>query len=1044
MHYLKRLFYDVIVLHKLVYGCLILSQIPLSLWAQNNITLRGEVMSAGNPLYEAQVGIKGEAFTVFTNEDGAFALSVADEFPLILQVNLQGYQTANVVVNDGSFQQITLQAGATQNTLGEVVKIFGRVVDDNGQPLRNVNVVAQNLERQTRPVGAITDKNGSFYIFFEDVLPVVLEVSSLGFESQRVVIDQPLTNDLTINLPGDALNLDEVVIRGEKISEEILKADYTIERISVKELQLSPSFDIYDVIASLKDVDVATQSMQFQSVNTRGFNSTGNVRFTQMVDGMDNQAPGFGFPVGNFAGISELDLETIELIPGPSSAEYGLNIFNGVLDMRSKDPFLFQGLSASLKLAANRFPEGGGGSDFFDLGGEPVFDFSLRYAKAFSDKLAFKTNFSIISATDWAANNFDNIGDGERFERHADIPGYDGVNIYGDEFQANLPIGDFGANVIVTRTGYAEEDLFDYEFTNYKLAGAIHYKISEKLRAIVQGNFGTGNTFYTGDNRLFLKDFQIFQGKVELSSERLTLRGYLTQQQTGNSFDGRFLALQLMTNARSHQDWFNVYQAAFQGLLISRGIIGGDHEIARQAADSDIQLTEDAGARFEPGTPEFLQARNRIINTRGFQEGASFKDNTSLYHFQGSYDFTGLIPLMDLSMGVNYRFFDPESSGVIFPDSVGNDITLHEYGGFLQAKRKLMQEQLALSASIRVDKNENFDTKFSPRFSVLYTVAKDHNFRLSFQTGFRFPNLREQFINQDLGSTKLVGGLPFLIEPLGIDDQAFYEQSVEAFNQAVQIDINPDPDVNPVRFNQEQAELKNIAILEQGLVRTGDVTGIRPERIRSIEVGYKSVLADNQVFVDVSYYLNSYKDFIGIIRANKPKTSPGVDLFSSARQINNSTEREVFFIYNNAQDNVRSQGVSFNVDFTSKGGFTVGLNGAWASLTSNPDDPIIPGFNTPKIKLNYTLGHNNIAKNMGFKVILRTRSSFDWESNFGDGVVDEYYNLDFQLNWRLPSIKSMLKFGMSNLGNEYYPNTFGGPLIGALPYIQLTYDPLFY
>jgi len=90
------------------------------------------------------------------------------------------------------------------------------------------------------------------------------------------------------------------------------------------------------------------------------------------------------------------------------------------------------------------------------------------------------------------------------------------------------------------------------------------------------------------------------------------------------------------------------------------------------------------------------------------------------------------------------------------------------------------------------------------------------------------------------------------------------------------------------------------------------------------------------------------------------------------------------------------------------------------------------------------LGHNNIAKNMGFKVILRTRSSFDWESNFGDGVVDDYFNLDFQLNWRLPTIKSMLKFGMSNLGNEYYANTFGGPRIGALPYLQLTYDPLFY
>jgi len=598
-----------------------------------------------------------------------------------------------------------------------------------------------------------------------------------------------------------------------------------------------------------------------------------------------------------------------------------------------------------LKLAANRFPEGGGGAGFFDLGGSPVVDFSMRYAKALSDKLAFKINFSVITATDWAANDFDNIGDGERFERHADVPGYDGVNIYGDEVQANLPLGNFGANVIVTRTGYAEEDLFDYDFTNYKTSGAIHYKINEKLRAIVQGNFGTGNTFYTGDNRLFLRDFSIFQGKVELSSDRLKLRAYMTQQQTGNSFDGRFLALQLMTTSRSHQDWFNVYQAAFEGLLVSRGFFGGDHEIARAAADSDVQLISEGSARLEPGTPEFFETRNRIINTRGFEEGASFKDNTTLYHFHGSYDFAGLIPFADISAGVNYRYYDPESSGIIFPDSTGNDITMSEYGGFLQLRRKFLTDRLALNASLRVDKNENFDTRFSPRFSALYTFKEDHNFRLSLQTGFRFPNLREQFINQDLGSAQLVGGLPFLIEPLDVDNQAFFEQSVDAFNQAVAVDINPDPEINPLRFNQEQAELKNISLLEAGLLAPGDVTGIRPERIRSVEVGYKSVLANNQVFVDVSYYLNSYKDFIGIVRVNKPKTSPGVDLFSAARQINNTTEREVFFIYNNAKEAVRSQGVSFNVDFTSKGGFTLGVNGAWATLTSNADDPILQKLN---------------------------------------------------------------------------------------------------
>ncbi len=1027
---------------------LILSLCGFTLHCQSNVSISGRIQSSSQnkAISDAQVGIKGQQFTVFTNDNGEFAISVPNEFPIVLQVRHAEFQTAYLIVNSGVYQNVELNPRneSGDGVRSQIIRIFGSVYDDKSNALKNANVIIHQLQREQRPVGTTSDKNGAFQLFFNDVLPVVVEVSSLGYEKKRLVIDAGDTKDLRIILGATSLGLKEIIIQGEKIEQDLLRADYSIEKLDVKELQLAPSFDFYDAIAGLKDVDVATQSMQFQSINARGFNATGNVRFTQMVDGMDNQAPGFGFAMGNFAGVSEIDIESVELIPGPTSAQYGLNVFNGILFMKSKDPFLFQGLSSTLKLAANRFPEGGGGSDFFDLGGSGVYDFSVRYAKAVSPKLAFKTNLSVISAKDWAANNFDNIGVGERFERHADVPGYDGVNNYGDEIQAALPIGPFGSNLTVTRTGYAEEDLFDYDFTNYKVSGAVHYKIKENLRGIVQGNYAKGNTFYTGDNRLFLRNFQLLQGKVELQGGRFNLRGYVTQQKTGDSFDGRFLALQLMRAARSDEDWFNVYEAAFTGLLISRGITPGDHEIARATAESNLQLASPAEARLEPGTESFNIKRDEIINTRGFEEGAGFEDNTILYHIDGSYDFAEIWNFWDLSLGANYRFFDPESSGILFSDSVGNDITMSEYGGFIQIRRKFLTDKLQITASTRVDKNENFDARFTPRASFLYRFKNDHNFRLSFQTGFRFPNLRETFTNQNLGSAQLIGGLWPLISPLNLAGNTFFQQTVDQFNQAVESNTNPDPEVNPIRFNQEQAELLNLSILESGLVSDSQINEIKPEQIRTIEFGYKSVLANNKLLIDFTYYHNTYQDFIGIVRLVKPKTSPLQDMFLAARQINNSTEREVFFIYNNARETVRSQGISVNIDFTSTGGFIVGINGAWAALNSDPSDPIIPGFNTPKLKINYTLGHNNITPNMGFKVNLRTRTSYDWESNFGDGRVDDYFNIDVQLNLRLPTINSLLKFGMSNLGNEYYANTFGGPRIGALPYVQITYDPMFY
>lgn len=41
--------------------------------------------------------------------------------------------------------------------------------------------------------------------------------------------------------------------------------------------------------------DRVTSSFMFKQINTRGKNTTGNGRFLQLVDGMDNRSAGLGF-----------------------------------------------------------------------------------------------------------------------------------------------------------------------------------------------------------------------------------------------------------------------------------------------------------------------------------------------------------------------------------------------------------------------------------------------------------------------------------------------------------------------------------------------------------------------------------------------------------------------------------------------------------------------------------------------------------------------------------------------------------------------------
>src|SRR5690606_2919210 len=145
----------------------------------------------------------------------------------------------------------------------------------------------------------------------------------------------------------------EVVISASRTPERILESPVSVERMgiaAIKELS-APSF--YDALVNMKGVEVSTQSLTFKSVNTRGFNANGNTRFNQYVDGMDNQAPGLNFSVGNIIGISDLDLDNVELLPGASSALYGAGGISGTMLMTSKNPFNYQGTSFSFKTGVN-------------------------------------------------------------------------------------------------------------------------------------------------------------------------------------------------------------------------------------------------------------------------------------------------------------------------------------------------------------------------------------------------------------------------------------------------------------------------------------------------------------------------------------------------------------------------------------------------------------------------------------------------------------------------------------------------------------------
>jgi len=926
------------------------------------------------------------------------------------------------------------------------VFISGSVINEETQePLTGVNVIVKGTYQ-----GVSTDSEGKFVLKGEFVLPIYLQFSMIGFNSFDYKITQAKNEGMIINLVEGAIMGEEVIITAPLVEEGIFKAPISIERMDIIELRETPSASFYDALANIKGVDVATQGLQFKSINARGFNSTGNVRFIQLVDGMDNQAPGLNFPVGNIAGISELDIESLELMPGPSSALYGPNALNGVLLMFSKDPFQYQGLSIQGKTMANHV--GFGSTSLLEFGLDPIIDFAVRYAKVFSDKLAFKVNTSFMKGEDWHAENFSNIHEvidpvwgidpetNEPYDLYLpantdpsfEDPGYNGLNIYGDEIYGSLPLGLKSANIDVARTGYKEEDLVDYDTWNFKLNGALHYRLTSNITAILQGNYGIGTTVYTGDNRISLDNFGIFQGKAELKGNNFFIRGYSTQQYSGDSYDSRYLAINLNRNWKSDDLWFNDF---ITGYRISRYLdIGteGGYLYARRYADS-VGVN---GVRPKPGTQEFETEKNRILNISDISQGAQIKNNSSLYHLEGKYDINDVGGLFNIQVGGNYRIYDLNSGGTLFADTAGNDITMYDYGVYSQIENKLFRDHLKLVGSIRYDKNENFSGILSPRFSAVYTPSNSHSIRISYQTGSRNPNTREQFIFQDLGYAILTGGYPGLTEQFDFENNSIFQSNVEDYKDAIKIDTDED---NPDRIGQRQAEIKNLYMIENGIVRKNDVKQMAPEQVRSFELEYKVNIA-NMVYADITYFNSIYQNFIGLKRLIFPRTSPSINILAAAEQATNSTQHDLVYLYSNSHEEITVEGLTLGLKFIYVGGSIFDINAAWTKLRSDIDDPVIPGFNTPEYKFNVSYLNREFYKNVGFNIVWRWQNAFFWQSPFGDGTIDRINTFDGQISFKIENPKSIIKFGVNNFLNIQYVNNFGGPKMGTLFYISFTMD----
>ncbi len=883
------------------------------------------------------------------------------------------------------------------------------------------------------PTGTATNVDGEFELTIHETLPFTLIISYIGYFSQDLVVDSP-DQVINISLKPDAYFLEDVEITTSRLSEKQKESPLTIESMDIISMKESPAVNFYDGLGMLKGVDITAASIGFKIVNTRGFNSTNPVRSLQIIDGVDNQAPGLNFSLGNFLGASELDLQRVEIIAGASTAMYGPNAFNGVIKMTTKDPFDHQGLLVMVKAGERNLLEG-----------------IFRYAHVFKnkedeDKLAVKINVAFMKADDWEATNLNATEQSQ--VNTANPGGYDAVNVYGDENltsgennysdpygQRNMPV--LG---IYYRTGYHEKDIVDYNSKNMKIAGSIYYKLTPEIVAQYSYFFGTGTTVYQGDNRYSLKDILFQQHKFELKKPgKFFLRAYTTHEDAGNSYDAVFTALLLQDAAKSQASWRNDYSSywlrnvrddvrALPGFppLVNPNY---DYDAANIAMEQNVdllsqwhmetrQFTDGPGyspttstAFLEPGTERFDSVFNKITSSARLLEGGSgFKDKSALTHIHGEYKITEEI--IDIVVGGSFRLYTPNSSGTIFSDTGSVIITNYEYGFYSSLEKRFFDQDLIVTATARLDKNENFNYLLSPAASAVYRIDENNYFRLSLSSAIRNPTLQDQYLFLDVGRAILVGNIN------GFDSLVTIPSLIDYYSQ-----------------------------LNKDTLDWFDVPPVRPEKVKTIEIGYKGTLF-NSLFIDASYYYSVYKDFLGY----KLGSTLGFD--SETGIID---RRQVYRVSANSSDRVTTQGFSIGINYFFKTYYSLITNYSFNRLDRHGStDPIIPAFNTPENKFNIGIAGRDVLaqirllnrisdrmpvvylRNFGFYVNYRWQQGFLFEgSPQFTGHIPGYGMLDAQLNYHVPKINSTFKIGASNLLNNRVYQTYGGPIIGRLAYVSV-------
>jgi iron complex outermembrane receptor protein len=298
------------------------------------------------------------------------------------------------------------------------------------------------------PISVITDNDGNYLL--QKIKPGkhTLTISYVGYITTEITVEVTDGITLPVNVP---LEIDPrvgntVVVTASNRREKIVNAPASISVLGVKDFEEFAGSNINELVSRVNGIQFQRSGIDWISFNVRNFNSGGNLKVLQFVDGRLNRAAlSANLPIFNMGSYNKEDLERLEIVFGPQVALYGPNALNAVFNVITKDPRKYQGTTFALS-AGNHYQFSG----------------RFRHAEKINDKWAYKLNGEY------------SVGQDYKF--------YDSVYV------TKYPPYD----------SCVPEHNVDFNFRHIRAEGYVYYSLTPKADIVVSAGAGKNNLLQPG------------------------------------------------------------------------------------------------------------------------------------------------------------------------------------------------------------------------------------------------------------------------------------------------------------------------------------------------------------------------------------------------------------------------------------------------------------------------------------------------------------------------------------------------------------------